>query len=405
MSPESALQHYVATRDPKTFQLLVRKYESFVYAICCRMLNSADAEDAAQDVFFKLMRHADRVQEDAAGWLHRCAVNTCRDILRRNRTRRSHEANHAIPVGESSDVSGSQVLAEIDEALLQLDDQDRLLLTRYYLEGETQQSIAAASMVNQSTVQRRIEVALERLRKVLSQRGVVAVGGGLAAAMSTSSTQAAVPASLSNALTKLTLSSPPLVTAAITSIGSPTKGSSIYKIVASVLVVVGIGGGGAWTYSRLATSGPTDGTAIKIAEHPEQAFFRQEVNLANAPAFPTMIEEVRDAARQAGHSPTGPAVFLHPEGIGTSPETSLIVAFPVSATAEGSDTIVSLARQTMISVKSRPSENPYEVIDRLTAAAAESGYQRTFQDRFVNLDSAAGAGFAFEVQLGIRRSD
>lgn len=402
MSPDSALQDYAITRDPDSFRVIVQRYESFVYAVCRRMLTSADAEDAVQDVFFKLMRHADQIQDDATGWLHRCAVNTCRDTLRRNQTRRRRESNLQTTDRDADESPSGQLLAEVDEALLELQDEERSLLTRYYLDGETQQSIATDLLVNQSTIQRRIDAALERLRNVISKRGIVAAAAGIAAAMATSSTQAAVPPSVSSGLSKMALAAPPLATASTKSAILFNAGPWAAKVAAAVVAVLAVGGSAAVISSYFDAP---DEAVITISEQPAQAYYRQEFDMTDSPVLSSLIQNVRDASRQAGHSMVGPPTFLHPEGLGTAPETSLIVAIPVSAAGANSDAVVTQSARTMISLKARPGENPYDVISRLEVAAAESGYQRTFQDRFVNLDANDEAGFEFEVQLGIRRLD
>lgn len=410
MSPQTALQNYALTRDPDSFRVVVQRYESFVYAVCTRMLTSADAEDAVQDVFFKLMRHADQIQDDAAGWLHRCAVNTCRDILRRNKTRRRKESRQEVQQGEPQETSTALVLSEIDEALLELQDHDRSLLTRYYLNGETQVDIADDLGVNQSTAQRRIDAALGRLRMVLNKRGVVAAAAGIVVAMTAESTRAAVPPSVSKGLAKLALAAPPLATNAAKPAFLSNQSHSVIKLIATILAALGIGGGVTWFSIRWLAASPDGGSTIVIEDKPEQVFYAQQFDLAAAPNLPVLIRDVRDASSRSGFSVAGPATFLHPEGIGTAPETTLIVAVPIVGApivggAVSDKTVVSLPRQTMISVKSLPGDDPYEVISRLETAAIKAGYQRNYQDRFVNLDPSEEAGFAFEVQLGIRPAD
>lgn len=42
-----------------------------------------DAQDAAQEVFLRLLRNLDSINGDAAGWLYRVTVNVCNDHYRR----------------------------------------------------------------------------------------------------------------------------------------------------------------------------------------------------------------------------------------------------------------------------------------------------------------------------------
>jgi RNA polymerase sigma-70 factor (ECF subfamily) len=66
---------------------LVLRHSSRILALCGRMLRDrAAAEDAAQETFMRLWRHADRWRPNGARfdtWLYRVAANVCLDRLRR----------------------------------------------------------------------------------------------------------------------------------------------------------------------------------------------------------------------------------------------------------------------------------------------------------------------------------
>jgi RNA polymerase sigma-70 factor, ECF subfamily len=74
--------------DSEGFDLLYQQYSTLVRAVCLRMLrDSADAEDAAQDVFVRVLRkiHTFRGDSTLSTWLYRVTVNT---VLMRIRKRR-----------------------------------------------------------------------------------------------------------------------------------------------------------------------------------------------------------------------------------------------------------------------------------------------------------------------------
>lgn len=78
--------------DRVAFGALVRRHEDRVFAVCLRTLRDREAAlDAAQDTFVTVFRKLDRFDGRSAftTWLHRVAVNTCLDRLRREKRRRT----------------------------------------------------------------------------------------------------------------------------------------------------------------------------------------------------------------------------------------------------------------------------------------------------------------------------
>lgn len=87
--PDADLLRQVADGDARAWSRLVDRHLPRLHAFAWRLLGSAsDAEDVAQDVFERALRHAPRWQPGAATfstWLHGVALNLCRDRLRRRR--------------------------------------------------------------------------------------------------------------------------------------------------------------------------------------------------------------------------------------------------------------------------------------------------------------------------------
>lgn len=69
-----------------SFEPVIRMYEKNMYRFCFFMLgNRQEAEDAAQDVFFKAYRHLGGYNERQTfkAWLYKIAENHCRNVLKR----------------------------------------------------------------------------------------------------------------------------------------------------------------------------------------------------------------------------------------------------------------------------------------------------------------------------------
>ncbi len=228
MTDQQALEQYARNGDPAAFGQLVETYQRLVYAACRRQLRSeADVEDAVQETFLRLAKHASRVRRNLGGWLHTCATHVSITRIRRDATRRRHEAAWT-PVSDPAAAAESyKIMAQVDVALEQLRDADRELILSYYLQGQTQSALANAQGVSQPGLKYRLERAVQRLRAQLKKRGVATSATALSAFFITDATHAQVPASLSTGLTKLGLSgigaTAGSTTAGLTAWLAPTK--------------------------------------------------------------------------------------------------------------------------------------------------------------------------------------
>ena len=175
MDDLAALRLFAEHGDPRAFELLARRYGAMVLATCRRVLvNESDAEDAAQETFFKLTQSANGVRSNVAAWLHACAHGVSVDAVRRGAARRKAEraAADATAVDPAA-MTWREMEHLIDAALAELDEADRELIVARFLSGRTQRELAAAAGVSEGTMSRRVDRALDRLRRVLVSRGCV----------------------------------------------------------------------------------------------------------------------------------------------------------------------------------------------------------------------------------------
>ena len=198
------LARYAHGQDAEAFRALVEAHQNMVFAVCHRVLhNRADAEDAAQDCFFRLAQKAGELTAPIAGWLHTVAVQRAIDLLRRRTTRRAYEAKVQPPAVPDGPV-WEHIRGQVDEAIAALPERLRLPVVLYYLEGRTQEQVAAELGISQPAVSGRLKRAVAALRKRLEETGADLSGGVLVPLLSTNTIQAA-PATLSAALGKMAL--------------------------------------------------------------------------------------------------------------------------------------------------------------------------------------------------------
>ena len=182
------LRTYAAGGDAAAFAELVRRYADLVYATARRVTgSSATAEDVAQDCFLSLAMHCGGIRGSVGAWLHRATLNRSLEMIRSERARKQREVAAAEAAAAATAVAGqaagatpdsAQLIAHVDEAIASLPDDLRIAVTEHFLCGRSQVELAAAMGVNQSTISRRIDAGLKRLRERLSARGVTAVAMG-----------------------------------------------------------------------------------------------------------------------------------------------------------------------------------------------------------------------------------
>lgn len=180
------LQKVVTANDAAAFSELIRRYQAFVYSCSLRILrNQADAEDVTQECFITLARDAQKVKSSLAGWLHRLAVRRSIDVVRRQKARRTREeAYTATADPDKAREDWNRITDRIDEMVEDLPDELRTIIVEYFLRQRTEASIANEMGVSLMTVSRRINTAIEELRKKYANTGLAFTPVALSTALS-----------------------------------------------------------------------------------------------------------------------------------------------------------------------------------------------------------------------------
>lgn len=165
-------------RRNRAFHLLVSRYQRRLFSVCQRILGSSeDAEEAVQETFVRLARHAHGFRGDAqvSTWLYSIARNVCTDRIRYSARR------PATPVDDIASVAGdlpggdefamSDTMSVLHRALAQLDERSRRLLLLVAVDDLTYEEAAEVTGLAVGTVKSRVSRARARL-------GVLLAGGG-----------------------------------------------------------------------------------------------------------------------------------------------------------------------------------------------------------------------------------
>ena len=165
----------------EAFSELVRRHQNAVYSLCYRTVgHPLEAEDLAQETFLRLYRALRTFRRGARlrPWLHKIAVNVCLDALRKRKdtTLSLDELSEgsSLPPSPSGGTLpeeaclAGEAQARLQQALLQLPGDYRLVLVLRYVEELSYQEIAGALGVPLSTVETRIFRAKKLLGRILA---------------------------------------------------------------------------------------------------------------------------------------------------------------------------------------------------------------------------------------------
>jgi RNA polymerase sigma-70 factor (ECF subfamily) len=150
---------------------MVEDHRQQVVRTAYRILgNLEDAQDAAQEVFLRLLRKLSQIDGDPSRWLYRVTVNVCLDVLRRRRpvlevVDRADPApgpDRAMAMSERKQVlmDGLQTLSESERAAVILRD----------IEGLTTREVAAILGVEEATIRSQISMARVKLAKYVRRK-------------------------------------------------------------------------------------------------------------------------------------------------------------------------------------------------------------------------------------------
>ena len=186
------LAEYAARKSESAFRELVEAYLGLVHGTAARLTggDSHLAEDVCQMVFLHLARRAESLSPDVmlGGWLHRHTCFVARTMMRGERRRLQRE-RLAMELNEPEQTSRAAAL--LDGLIEKLGAKDRDAILLRFFEQKDFQAVGAAIGVSEDAARMRVGRALEKLRRLLEQKGSVLTTGALAGLLSSATAQAA----------------------------------------------------------------------------------------------------------------------------------------------------------------------------------------------------------------------
>jgi RNA polymerase sigma-70 factor (ECF subfamily) len=166
----------------ETITALVAEYSTTLYRVAYSVMrNAAEAEDAVQEAFLRVLKHRDQLAEirDLRVWLVRITWNVVLDKKRRSKTRPENEdvADFArvLPSPErraDEALISSQEHSRILRAIDQLPSKERQALLLSAVDELATPEIAAVLGTTESSIRSRIFRARRELSTLLAKQGV-----------------------------------------------------------------------------------------------------------------------------------------------------------------------------------------------------------------------------------------
>lgn len=171
-----------ALDSSETIAALVAEYSTTLYRVAYSVVrNAAEAEDAVQEAFVRVLRHREKLGEirDHRVWLIRIIWNIVLDRKRRSKTRPENDdiADYArvLPSGErlaEDDVISSQEYSRILALIDRLPGKERQALLLSVVDELATNEIATILDTTESSVRSRIFRARRELGHMLAKEGI-----------------------------------------------------------------------------------------------------------------------------------------------------------------------------------------------------------------------------------------
>lgn len=180
LTDEELLQRYKADEDSNWIGILFDRYAILLLGLCMKYLkNEEDARDSVQQIFLKVLAEINKHQvQFFRAWIYMVAKNYCLMQLRHKQQVRQEEVNEnylnnpAIPDEEKAKFIEKDILLEnMQQALEQLNPDQRICLKLFYLQKVSYQDIATRTGYTLLQVKSYIQNGKRNLKQLLSKHG------------------------------------------------------------------------------------------------------------------------------------------------------------------------------------------------------------------------------------------
>jgi RNA polymerase sigma-70 factor (ECF subfamily) len=156
--------------DMRACEKIYRKFHTQVFTVAVRICNNRElAQDVTQEAFINAFKRMHQFRGDSPfwGWLRRVVINHAISALRKLPRFDAVELEDYMSPG-SGDQDGLGQCMDLEQALQQLDDEDRMVVWLHDVEGYKHLEIARLVGKTESYSKTRLNRARARLRVLIS---------------------------------------------------------------------------------------------------------------------------------------------------------------------------------------------------------------------------------------------
>lgn len=176
---DAELVFLIAGGDKKAMKTLVDRYKKRAYYLALGMVGNKDeAFDISQEAFIRVFKSAHKFEKGRQffPWFYSIVVNLCKDCLSRRKNTEAREmslddaAFLLVADSDPEDAVMKEELAEdIQQALMELDFEDREIIMLKHFKDCSYEEIAALLKIPKGTVMSRLYYARKKLAKRLAK--------------------------------------------------------------------------------------------------------------------------------------------------------------------------------------------------------------------------------------------
>jgi len=171
------LQRFYADHDNEWLGILLQRYTMLLLGVCMKYLkNEEDAKDSVQQVFLKAIHELHKYKVDYfKSWIYMVAKNHCLMKLR-DKGKYTAEINEHLMAtpDETTDknnyIEKDRALTDMAQALTQLNKEQQLCVTLFYLEKKSYQEIVAQTSFSLLQVKSHIQNGKRNLKILLEKK-------------------------------------------------------------------------------------------------------------------------------------------------------------------------------------------------------------------------------------------
>lgn len=209
LNDHELLSEFVSNNSDAAFATLVERYVNLVYSAALRFTgDSHQADEITQVVFIVFSQKATSLSRRTviSGWLYQTTRLTAANFIKSKirRQKREQEAYMLSALNEPQSPSWERIAPLLDNAMGDLVEKDRNAVVMRYFENKTASEIAQALQTTEAAAQKRVNRALEKLRRIFERKGVVLSSVAIGSFLSANSIQAA-PFQLASTVAAITI--------------------------------------------------------------------------------------------------------------------------------------------------------------------------------------------------------